>query len=256
MLNRESELARKINENLVKFQNDVKPIQLMDRMNEIFKEPHIPEHYSSSSTESDDDNDDVHNGSELGYDNQRSYGSYSDSSDEDYIRMVRQAQEEERNDPHYTDDHNDEECVSDPEDEGRKMITKKVVKKDAKEEGSSKKMKVIVLKKKGGERKRQQIKKTDDKENDIFDDLNFVKHLLENEHLYFQSQPSTQKMKDVSDEAEFEDFFDNKEEYIKRGLAEADEKRKAQEELERKKALKKRSQKEHLYRAICFQQHC
>ncbi|GJU16901.1 hypothetical protein Tco_1144867 [Tanacetum coccineum] len=63
------------------------PIQLMERMKEIFKEPHIPEHYSSSSTESDDDNDDVHNGSELGDDNQRSYGSYSDSSDEDYIRM-------------------------------------------------------------------------------------------------------------------------------------------------------------------------
>ncbi|GKB59788.1 hypothetical protein Tco_0915974, partial [Tanacetum coccineum] len=151
------ELEEKINENLVKFQNDVKPIQLMERMKEIFKEPHIPEHYSSSSTESDDDNDDVHNGSELGDDNQRSYGSYSDSSDEDYIRMVRQAQEEERNDP--TDDHNDEECVSDPEDEGRKMITKKVVIKDAKEEGSSKKDKGDGTKEEGRGKKEAANKK-------------------------------------------------------------------------------------------------
>nr|GEW59034.1 peptidase C48, SUMO/sentrin/Ubl1 [Tanacetum cinerariifolium] len=53
-----SEIKEKIIENLIKFQNDERLIQLRDMMKVIFKEPNIPEYHSSSSTESDDDDDD------------------------------------------------------------------------------------------------------------------------------------------------------------------------------------------------------
>nr|GEX38386.1 peptidase C48, SUMO/sentrin/Ubl1 [Tanacetum cinerariifolium] len=53
-----SEIEEKINENLIKFQNDERLIQLRDKMKVIFKEPNIHEYLSSSSTESDDDDDD------------------------------------------------------------------------------------------------------------------------------------------------------------------------------------------------------
>ncbi|GKC23050.1 hypothetical protein Tco_1025200 [Tanacetum coccineum] len=52
------EIEEKINENLIKFQNDERMIQLKERMKEIFKEPYIPEYHYSSSNESDDDDDD------------------------------------------------------------------------------------------------------------------------------------------------------------------------------------------------------
>ncbi|GJZ09035.1 hypothetical protein Tco_0543318 [Tanacetum coccineum] len=77
----------KYKDELFKFQNDAKLIQLKERMNDIFKDPHILEYYSSSSTKSNDDNDDDNNGSEIGDNNEISYGCYSDSSDEDYIQM-------------------------------------------------------------------------------------------------------------------------------------------------------------------------
>ncbi|GKC21899.1 hypothetical protein Tco_1024049 [Tanacetum coccineum] len=105
---------------LFKFQNDAKLIQLKERMNEIFKDHHIPEYYSFSSTKSNDDNNDDNN--------------------------------EERNDPHYTDDHNAEECVS--EDDGNKDDKGEgSEKKDAHEKGSSSNKQVIVLRKRVGETK-------------------------------------------------------------------------------------------------------
>nr|GEW15580.1 hypothetical protein [Tanacetum cinerariifolium] len=98
---------------------DVDEGEEMAQREEIFKDPHILKYYCSSSTVSDDDNNDDNNGSELG----------DDKCDEDCIQMVRQAQEEERNDPHYTDDHNDEECVLIQKMRERKMIREKIVKK-------------------------------------------------------------------------------------------------------------------------------
>ncbi|GJV36658.1 peptidase C48, SUMO/sentrin/Ubl1 [Tanacetum coccineum] len=62
-----SEIEEKINENLIKFQDDEKLLQLKQRMKEIFKEPDMPEYLSSSSSESDDDNDD---GSQLADENE------------------------------------------------------------------------------------------------------------------------------------------------------------------------------------------
>ncbi|GKF35275.1 hypothetical protein Tco_0108475, partial [Tanacetum coccineum] len=44
----------KINESLIKFQDDEKLLQLKQWMNDIFKEPDMPEYLSSSSSESDD----------------------------------------------------------------------------------------------------------------------------------------------------------------------------------------------------------
>ncbi|GJR27742.1 hypothetical protein Tco_1103974 [Tanacetum coccineum] len=63
-----AEIEEKINENLIKFQNDERLIQLRDKMKVIFKEPNIPEYHSSSSTESDDDDDD---NSQVGDDNEK-----------------------------------------------------------------------------------------------------------------------------------------------------------------------------------------
>ncbi|GJX51171.1 hypothetical protein Tco_0278016 [Tanacetum coccineum] len=51
----------------------------------IFKEPNIPEFHSSSSTESDDDDDD---NSQVGDDNEKSYGTQIDSVEEDHESPV------------------------------------------------------------------------------------------------------------------------------------------------------------------------
>ncbi|GKB95713.1 hypothetical protein Tco_0981850 [Tanacetum coccineum] len=56
--------------------------QKEERMKEIFKEPNIPEYHSSSSSEYDDDNDDD---SQLGDENEKSYGSQKDSVEEDHF---------------------------------------------------------------------------------------------------------------------------------------------------------------------------
>ncbi|GJU18610.1 hypothetical protein Tco_1146576 [Tanacetum coccineum] len=64
------EIQEKINENLIKFQDDEKLLQLKQRMKDIFKEPDMPEYLSSSSSKSDDDNND---GSQLADENEDSY---------------------------------------------------------------------------------------------------------------------------------------------------------------------------------------
>ncbi|GKA43371.1 hypothetical protein Tco_0736095 [Tanacetum coccineum] len=77
-----AEIEEKINENLIKFQNDERLIQLKERMKEIFKEPYIPEYHSSSSSEYDDDDDDK---SQFRDKNDKSYGSQKDSVEEDHF---------------------------------------------------------------------------------------------------------------------------------------------------------------------------
>ncbi|GKG45878.1 hypothetical protein Tco_0498324, partial [Tanacetum coccineum] len=53
-----TEIEDKINENLIKFPNDERLIQMKEMIKEIFKEPYIPEYNSSSESECDDDKDD------------------------------------------------------------------------------------------------------------------------------------------------------------------------------------------------------
>ncbi|GJR69414.1 hypothetical protein Tco_0015479 [Tanacetum coccineum] len=80
-----SEIEEKINENLIKFQDDEKLLQLKQRMKDIFKEPDILEYLSSSSSESDDDNDD---GSQLADENEEIYRKETHSNDEDDVDIV------------------------------------------------------------------------------------------------------------------------------------------------------------------------
>nr|GEZ12643.1 hypothetical protein [Tanacetum cinerariifolium] len=149
------------------------------------EEPRILEYHSTSSSKYDYDNDD---GSQIRDENEKSYGSKIDSCDENHIEMVTEAEEEERNDPQYTDEQNDEKYVSHTEDEEMK---------DDQEAGSSKKIKVIALKKRRWE-KRQPIKNTN--EDDPFDESKFEKDFKENEHLYVPTQPSAKKKKDEINE--------------------------------------------------------
>nr|GEU48234.1 reverse transcriptase domain-containing protein [Tanacetum cinerariifolium] len=114
VLDDKSEIEEKINENLIKFQNDERPIQLRDKMTAIFKEPNIPEYHSSSLTESDDDDDD---NSQVRDDNENSYGTQTDSVEEDHVQIITKAQQKERKNMQYTDEENDEKCVSQSEDE-------------------------------------------------------------------------------------------------------------------------------------------
>nr|GEX59461.1 peptidase C48, SUMO/sentrin/Ubl1 [Tanacetum cinerariifolium] len=80
-----------------------------ERMHKIFKEPYIPEYNSSSSSEPDDD-------SQLGDENEKSYGSQIDSGEEDHVQIVREAQQEEINNLHYTDEEHNKKYVFHSED--------------------------------------------------------------------------------------------------------------------------------------------
>nr|GEY27442.1 hypothetical protein [Tanacetum cinerariifolium] len=73
-----SKIEEKINENLIKFQDDEKLLQVKQRMKEIFKEPDMPEYLSSSSSKSNDENDD---GSQLADENEESYRKETHSND-------------------------------------------------------------------------------------------------------------------------------------------------------------------------------
>ncbi|GJV83465.1 hypothetical protein Tco_1523363 [Tanacetum coccineum] len=99
---------------------------------------HTPTEYqSSSSTESDDDDDD---NSQVGDDNEKSYGTQTDLVEEDHVQIVIEAQQEERNNLQYTDEENDEKGVSQSEDEVMKAEnTECCEKKDEEETGTSKK---------------------------------------------------------------------------------------------------------------------
>ncbi|GJR16287.1 peptidase C48, SUMO/sentrin/Ubl1 [Tanacetum coccineum] len=103
-----SEIEEKINESLIKFQDDEKLLQLKQRMKDIFKEPDMPEYLSSSSSESDDDNDD---GSQLADENEESYRKETHSNDEDDVEIIAEVQKDERNETHYTAECKNEEEI-------------------------------------------------------------------------------------------------------------------------------------------------
>ncbi|GKB88027.1 hypothetical protein Tco_0960299, partial [Tanacetum coccineum] len=160
-----AEIEEKINENLIKFQNDERLIQLRDKMKVIFKEPNIPEYHSSSSTESDDDDDD---NSQVGDDNEKSYGTQTDSVEEDHVQIVTETQQEERNNLQYNDEENDEKGVYQSEDELMRAECNE--KKDEQETGTSKEADNIKEERKANKKATNQ---KINEEIDPFDDLTF-----------------------------------------------------------------------------------
>ncbi|GKC64508.1 hypothetical protein Tco_1097106 [Tanacetum coccineum] len=102
------EIEEKINESLIKFQDDEKLLQLKQRMKDIFKEPDMPEYLSSSSNESDDDNDD---GSQLADENEESYRKETHSNNQDNVEIIAEVQKDERNETHYTTECKNEEEI-------------------------------------------------------------------------------------------------------------------------------------------------
>ncbi|GJY67401.1 hypothetical protein Tco_0469639 [Tanacetum coccineum] len=104
----------------------------------------------------------------VGDDNDKSYRSHTDLVEDDYVQIVTKAQQEERNNLHYTDEENDEKGVSQSEDElMNDQNTECSEKKMNKKRGLPKKMKLITLRKKGWQIKRQQIKKSQE---EVFND--------------------------------------------------------------------------------------
>ncbi|GJY15205.1 peptidase C48, SUMO/sentrin/Ubl1 [Tanacetum coccineum] len=110
-----SEIEEKINENLIKFQDDEKLLRLKQRMKDIFIEPEMLEYLSSSSSKSDDDNDD---GSQLADENEERYRKEKHSNDVEIV-----AEEKFRN----------------IEEKRTKTLLNVVKKKDEQETGNSKK---------------------------------------------------------------------------------------------------------------------
>ena len=104
-----AEIEDMINENLMKFENDERLIKMNERMKEIFKDPYIPEYKSSSESERDDDEDD---NSQVGDENDQSYGTQTNSGEEDNVEIVTEAEQEE-----ILNEENDEKGVSQSEDE-------------------------------------------------------------------------------------------------------------------------------------------
>ncbi|GJV61329.1 hypothetical protein Tco_1467429 [Tanacetum coccineum] len=211
-----AEIEEKINENLIKFQNDERLIQLRDKMKVIFKEPTIPKYHSSSSTESDDDDDD---NSQVGDDNEKSYGTQTDSVEEDNVQIVTEGQQEETNNLQYTDEENDEKGVSQSEDELMKDENTKCCEKEDEEEmgtskkdeannnneedeqetGTSKKDEAYNNKEEGTTNKKATNQKINE-EIDPFYDPTFVEYYLQNEHLFDPTQTSAEKKKDQTDD--------------------------------------------------------
>ncbi|GJW94127.1 hypothetical protein Tco_0173799 [Tanacetum coccineum] len=222
-----AEIEEKINENLIKFQNEERLIQLRDMMKVIFKEPNIHEYHSSSSTEYDDDDDD---NSQVGDDNENSYGTQTDSVEEDHVQIVTEAQQEERNNLQYTDEENDEKGVSQSEDElmkdeilnvkdGRNEnhnLAECSEKKDEQETGTSKKDEADNNKEEGMANKKATNQKINE-EIDPFDDPTFGEYYLQNEHLFVPTQTSAEKKKDQTDDVNWDSFLENEEEIIRKG---------------------------------------
>ncbi|GKA44412.1 hypothetical protein Tco_0737136, partial [Tanacetum coccineum] len=136
-----AEIEDKINENLIKFPNDERLIQMKEMMKEIFKEPYIPEYNSSSESECDDDKDD---------------NSVEEDHDEHEMGTYKKDEA----------DNNDEE----------EMANKKATNKKT------------------------------NAEFDPFDDPEFGKYYVENEHLFVPTQPRAEKKKDQTDDEQLESF--------------------------------------------------
>ncbi|GJX16517.1 hypothetical protein Tco_0217349 [Tanacetum coccineum] len=260
-----AEIEEKINENLIKFQNDERLIQLRDRMKVIFKEPNIPEYHSSSSTESDDDDDD---NSQVGDDNEKNYGTQTDSVEEDNVQIVTEAQQEERNNVQYTDEENDEKGVSQSEDELMKdenteccekkdeeigtskkdeanNNNEEVKKKDEQETGTSKKDEAYNNKEEGTANKKATNQKINE-EIDPFDDPTFAEYYLQNEHLFDPTQTSAEKKKDQTDDVNWDSFLENEEEIIRKGREFSAEQRKKAQQQERERKRKGKREKDQI----------
>ncbi|GJU39460.1 peptidase C48, SUMO/sentrin/Ubl1 [Tanacetum coccineum] len=214
-----AEIEEKINENLIKFQNDERLIQLRDKMKVIFKEPNIPEYHSSSSTESDDDDDD---NSQVGDDNEKSYGTQTDSVEEDHVQIVTETQQEERNNLQYNDEENDE--------------------KDEQETGTSKEADNIKEERKANKKATNQ---KINEEIDPFDDPTFGEYYLQNEHLFVPTQTSAEK-KDQTDDINWDSFLENEEEIIRKGREFSAEIRKNAQQQERERKRKGKREKDQI----------
>ncbi|GKA42619.1 hypothetical protein Tco_0735279 [Tanacetum coccineum] len=212
-----SEIEEKINENLIKFQDDEKLLQLKQRMKDIFKEPDMPECISSSSSEYDDDNDD---GSQLADENEESYRKETHSNDEDDVEIVAEVQNDERNETHYT-----AECGE---------------KKDEQKMGTSNKDETDKNKEERMENKKATNQKINE-EIDPFDDPKFDEYYIQNEHLFVPTQTSAEKKKDQTHDVNWDSFLENKEEIIRKGREFSAEltKKAQQQERERKRKGKK-----------------
>ncbi|GJS22676.1 hypothetical protein Tco_0451308 [Tanacetum coccineum] len=199
-----AEIEEKINEILIKFQNDERLIQLRDKMKVIFKEPNIPEYHSSSSTESDDDDDD---NSQVGDDNEKSYGTQTDSVEEDQVQIVTTTQQEERNKLQYNDEENDE---KEERKANKKATNQKIY-----------------------------------EEIDPFDDPTFGEYYLQNEHLFVPTQTSAEK-KYQTDDINWDSFLENEEQFIRKGREFYAEIRKNAQQQERERKRKGKREKDQI----------
>ncbi|GKA84341.1 peptidase C48, SUMO/sentrin/Ubl1, partial [Tanacetum coccineum] len=217
-----SEIEEKINESLIKFQDDEKLLQLKQRMKDIFKEPDMPEYLSSSSSESDDDNDD---GSQLADENEESYRKETHSNDEDDVEIIAEVQKDERNETHYT-----AECSE---------------KKDEQETGTSKKDEADNNKEEGMANKKATNQKINE-EIDPFDDPKFGEYYIQNEHLFVPTQTSAEKKKDQTDDVNWDSFLENEEEIIRKGREFSAEIRKKAQQQEREQKRKGKKEKDQI----------
>ncbi|GKC71642.1 hypothetical protein Tco_1117525 [Tanacetum coccineum] len=107
-------------------------------------------------------------------------------------------------------------------------------------------------------KKRWQKKATNQKTNvefDPFDDPEFEKYFIENEHLFVPTQPRAKNKKDQTNDEQLESFFDNEEENIRKAREFFDELRKKDQHQERerqRKEKKKRIKYDHLLRTVLF----
>ncbi|GJU25544.1 peptidase C48, SUMO/sentrin/Ubl1 [Tanacetum coccineum] len=217
ILTEKSEIEEKINENLIKFQDDEKLLQLKQWMKEIFKEPDMPKYLSSSSSEYDDDNDD---GSQLADENKESYRKEKHSNDEDDVEIIAEIQKDERNETHYTAEYEQETGTS-----------KKDEADNNKEEG-------MANKKATNQKINEEI--------DPFDDPKFGEYYIQNEHLFVPTQTSAEKKKDQTDDVNWDSFLENEEEIIRKGREFSAEIRKKAQQQERERKRKGKKEKDQI----------
>ncbi|GKC65875.1 hypothetical protein Tco_1098473, partial [Tanacetum coccineum] len=134
----------------------------------------------SIESECDDDEDD---NSQVGDENDKSYGTQIDSIVEDHVQIVTEAQQEERNNLHYIT-----------------TLMKKTMKKET---GTSKKDEADNNNKEEMANKMATNQKTN-AEFDPFDDPEFEKYFIENEHLFVPTQPRAEKKKDQTNNEHLE----------------------------------------------------
>ncbi|GJQ94810.1 hypothetical protein Tco_0005949 [Tanacetum coccineum] len=190
----------------------------------IFKEPNIPEYHSSSSTESDDDDDD---NSQVGDDNEKSYGTQTNSVEEDHVQIVTETQQEEKNNLQYNDEENDEKGISQSEDELMRAECNE--KYNEQETGTSKEADNIKEERKANKKATNQ---KINEEIDPFDDPTFGEYYLQNEHLFVPIQMSAEK-KDQTYDINWDSFLENEEEIIRKWRELSDEIRKNAQQQER-----------------------